>query len=273
MSSYSPQPSEVSRKRQRKKTKPSGKLRHIWLRLLLIFACSLLCYVVYTYGVRPFKSRWRALYGKEEYPSGYSIRGIDISHHQGHIDWSLLSRSKIQKDPVSFVFIKATEGLDFLDENFNDNFYQAREYGFLRSAYHYFKPQVSGKEQARFYLKQVHLEVGDLPPILDIEETGDLSETELQKEALDWLKTVEKQYQVPPILYTNYKFKIKYLNTPDFQKYPYWIAHYYVKSVTYKGPWKFWQHTDQGKIDGIKGNVDFNIFSSSMYELKRLCIE
>lgn len=266
------QKTRTSRKHNTKGTHQI-KLRHTWFRIILVLISGLICYLTYIYGVKPFKLRWRALYGTEEYPSEYSIRGIDISHHQGNIDWKKLANSRIKKDPISFIFIKATEGQDFIDKNFNDNFYQAREYGFLRSAYHYFKPNVPGKEQAKFYLKQVHLEVGDLPPILDIEEKGDLSTEQLQKEALDWLRIVEKQYNVPPILYTNYKFKLKYLNTSDFRRYPYWIAHYYVKSVKYQGEWKFWQHTDQGEIEGIKGKVDLNIYNSSMYELKRLCIE
>ena len=259
-------------KKNRKK-KQSNKIRHTWFRLALIFICGILSFFIYTKGVKPFASKWKALYGKEDYPSDYSIRGIDISHHQGSINWKKLSKSNIQNDPISFIFIKATEGKDFLDENFNDNFYQAQEYGFLRSAYHYFKPQIPGKTQALYYLKQVHLEVGDLPPILDIEEKGDLTIEQLQKEALAWLHTIENHYNTKPILYTNYKFKLDYLNTKEFHRYPYWIAHYYVDHVKYDGDWKFWQHTDKGQINGIQGFVDLNIYNSSMYELKRLCIE
>ena len=170
------------------------------------------------------------------------------------------------------MFIKATEGKNFLDENFNDNFYQAREFGFLRGAYHYFKPNIPAEAQARYFLKQVHLEEGDLPPVLDIEETGGLSPEQLRKVALIWLNMVEKRYGVPPILYTNYKFKLDYLNTPEFKRYPYWIAHYYVRSLTYKGSWKFWQHTDCGRLPGIKEKVDLNIYNGSMYDLRRLCI-
>lgn len=243
------------------------------IRLAWIAAIGLVCYLVYIYGVAPYTSRWQALYGKETYPEGYSIRGIDISHHQGEIDWSKLAAAKIGDERVCFIIIKATEGKDFLDDNFNDNFYQAREYGFLRGAYHYFKPLVPASAQAKYFLKQVHLEEGDLPPVLDIEETGGLAPKALRKAALEWLNAVEKRYGVPPIVYTNYKFKLDYLNTPEFERYPYWIAHYYVRSLTYKGPWKFWQHTDCGRLPGIREKVDFNIYNGSMYDLRRLCIE
>lgn len=258
-----------------KRTLPRFTLqaRILAIRLAWIAAISLVCYLVYIYGVAPYTSRWQALYGTETYPEGYSIRGIDISHHQGEIDWSKLAAAKIGDERVCFIFIKATEGKDFLDENFNDNFYWAREYGFLRGAYHYFKPLVPAALQAKYFLKQVHLEEGDLPPVLDIEETGGLAPEALRKAALTWLNAVEKRYGVPPIVYTNYKFKLDYLNTPEFERYPYWIAHYYVRSLSYQGPWKFWQHTDCGRLPGIREKVDFNIYNGSMYDLRRLCVE
>lgn len=265
--------------RKRRQTTRSAKWPHlkrrlhaIGFRLALLFGVSLVCYLVYVYAVAPYTSRWQALYGSETYPEGFSIRGIDISHHQGEINWELLSKAQIGNEAICFVFIKATEGKNFLDENFNDNFYQAREFGFLRGAYHYFKPNISAEAQAKYFLKQVHLEEGDLPPVLDIEETGGLPPDQLRKAALTWLNRVEERYGVPPILYTNYKFKLDYLNTPEFKRYPYWIAHYYVRSLTYKGSWKFWQHTDCGRLPGIKEKVDLNIYNGSMYDLRRLCI-
>ena len=75
-----------------------------------------------------------------------------------------------------------------------------------------------------------------------------------------------------PILYTGYKFKVDYLNTPEFADYPFWIAHYYVKELQYQGDWTFWQYTDCGKVKGIKGHVDCNIFNGSMSDLCKLLI-
>lgn len=253
--------------------KVASNLRVLAIRLGLICVISLVCYFAYIYGVAPYTSKWQAFYGNEVYPEGYSIHGIDVSHHQGEIDWHKVKNAEVNGEPISFVFIKATEGQNHIDENYNDNFYQARENGFLRGAYHYFKPNISAESQAKFFLKQVHLEEGDLPPVLDIEEKGSLTVEQLRKVSLKWLKLVEARYGVPPIIYTNYKFKKDYLNTPDFERYPYWIAHYYVRSLTYQGKWRFWQHTDCGKIDGIKEKVDLNIYNGSMYDLKHLCIE
>ena len=228
----------------------------------------------YYFFVSPFSFRWRALYGDPSYPEGYEIRGIDISHHQHSIDWQQLRNAMIQRCPVRFVMIKATEGSSHVDPLFRANFNDAAEYGFIRGAYHFWSNRSSARDQAAFFLRQVHLQPGDLPPVLDVEHKPDsLSIEDFQREILTWLHIVEDKYHVKPIIYTYYKFKTAYLGTPVFDQYPYWIAHYYVKQLDYHGPWKFWQHTDAGRLPGIKGYVDFNLYNGSYYDLKQLCIQ
>lgn len=224
--------------------------------------------------VSPFGFRWRALYGDISYPEGYEIHGIDISHHQGEIDWQeLKDHGMIDEFPVRFVMIKATEGSTKVDENFEDNFYQAREYGFTRGAYHFYSVHSSAKAQAAFFIRKVKLENGDLPPVLDVEhKPKNQTDEEFKQSILQWLDIIETHYGVKPIIYTYYKFKIQYLSDSVFDDYPYWIAHYYVDQVEYEGKWKFWQHTDVGRLPGIKGNVDFNIYNGSMYDLRKMTI-
>lgn len=228
----------------------------------------------YYFFVGPFGFRWRALYGDVSYPEGYEIHGIDISHYQGKIDWEKLrNNGMIEKCPVRFVMIKATEGASRLDNCFADNFYQAREYGFIRGAYHFWSTRSTGEAQAEHFIKNVNLEKGDLPPVLDVEHKGKEQSTEdFKKSVKKWLDIVEEHYNVKPIIYTYYKFKMAYLSDSIFDEYPYWIAHYYVDKVEYKGKWKFWQHTDCGRLPGIKGYVDFNIYNGSFYDLRRLTI-
>lgn len=227
----------------------------------------------YSFFVSPTGFRWRALYGDANYPKGFEIHGIDISHYQGNIDWEKLHEAMIEGCPLRFIMIKATEGTSKIDENFSENFYQARENGYIRGAYHFWSNKSTAREQAYHYLEKVHLMDGDLPPVLDVEHKPDNKSVEdFQQDILTWLHIVEDKYHVKPILYTYYKFKEQYLNTPVFEDYPYWIAHYYVEKIEYKGAWKFWQHTDAGKLPGIKGYVDFNVYNGSYYDLKKLTI-
>ena len=227
----------------------------------------------YYFFVGPTGFRWRALYGDARYPQGYEIHGIDISHYQGDINWSKLRHSIIEGCPLRFVIIKSTEGSTRVDEKFNDNFYQAREHGFIRGAYHFWSNKSKAREQAYFFLEHAKLEKGDLPPVLDIEHYPQGVDLEdFQRDVLTWLHIVEDRYHVKPIIYTYFKFKEKYLSAPVFDDYPYWIAHYYVDKVEYKGQWKFWQHTDAGKLPGIRGYVDFDIYNGSYYDLKMLTI-
>ena len=224
--------------------------------------------------VSPFGFRWRALYGEVSYPEGYEIHGIDISHHQGTIDWATLKdEAVIDERPIRFIMIKATEGANKIDENFKDNFYNAREYGFTRGAYHFYGTRSTAKAQAQFFISQVKLEKGDLPPVLDVEhKPSNQTDEEFKQSVLEWLRIVENHYGVPPIVYTYYKFKLRYLSDSSFDAYPYWIAHYYVDKVEYEGAWKFWQHTDAGRLPGIKGDVDFNIYNGSFYDLRQMTI-
>ena len=245
----------------------------LWLGgalIVLVYICFF-----YYFFVGPFGFRWRALYGDVTYPEGYDIRGIDISHYQGKIDWALLRNSGlIEKSPVRFVMIKATEGSDRIDVNFKDNFHNAREFGFIRGAYHFWSNKSGAKLQAKHFINCVKLDEGDLPPVLDVEhKPKHMSVKEFQDSLKCWLNIVEKHYDTVPILYTFYKFKKEYLNDTIFDRYHYWIAHYYVDSVEYEGAWKFWQHTDCGRLPGIKDYVDLNIFNGSLSALDSLLIK
>ena len=242
----------------------------LWLGGLVVI--GLYVGLFYHFFVSPFSFRWRAIYGEPNFPEGYEVRGIDISHYQERVNWEKLRNASIGNAPVSFVIIKATEGSDLFDDNFNRNFANAKRNDLIRGAYHFFVPGVNPRKQAEYFLSIALLESGDLPPVLDIEKKGNLSPEQLRRDVKTWLDIVEKEYGVKPILYTGYKFKLDYLNTPEFDEYPYWIAHYYVEKLAYKGKWTFWQHTDCGKVSGINGFVDFNIFNGSLQDLLDLTL-
>ncbi len=249
--------------------------------LWIIAAGIVLAVVAYIFFLKttfvdPFSFRWNAIYGEGINPDGFEVRGIDISRYQDNIRWDLLRNSDINGQPIRFVFIKATEGTDLIDPNFNENFYQARQNDILRGAYHFFSPRTDARQQARFFLRQVHLEPGDLPPVLDVETRGSLSKKKLQRAVKQWLDVVEQHYGVKPIIYTGYRFKMENLNDTIFDDYPYWIAHYYVNELEYKGKWTFWQYTDAGHVDGVgqqvQDVVDCNIFNGTRQQLLDLTI-
>lgn len=245
-------------------------------RLLLAVVAVLFMAGFYFFCIRPYAYRWKPCAGVQEYgvcmPVAYQVHGIDISHYQGFIDWELLRKAQSPLFPLKFVFVKATEGGDLSDDRFVYNFSEARKNGFIRGAYHFFIPSTPPQKQAEFFIKNVQLEAGDLPPVLDVELRGNRSAEQLKTDVRTWLALVERHYGVRPILYTGYKFKMKYLSDTVFNKYPYWIAHYYVDSVRYKGDWRFWQHTDAGLLPGVSDEVDLNVFNGSLEELKSMTI-
>jgi lysozyme len=264
-------PAKGKSKKKKQKEMPS------WYKYLLGFLIVVVFSgVFYYFFIRPYAYRWKPCYGMKGYgvcmPHGYKVHGIDISHYQGNINWKMLEQTRQGQFPVQFIFMKATEGGDYSDKRFVANFDSAKAHGFIRGAYHFYNPKTDVNKQADFFINSVKLEPGDLPPVLDIEKKGkDMKK--LQADLKLWLRRIENHYGVKPIIYASYKFKNRYLNDSVFNSYPYWIAHYYVDSVYYKGDWKFWQHTDVGTLPGIKEQVDLNVFNGGLEGLNALRIK
>lgn len=273
-----------TRKRKTGKRKASHKVTFgqriaasAWLKsLLAVGVVVIFTATFYYFFIRPYAYRWKPCYGQKGYgvclPHGYKVHGLDISHYQGNIDWHELRQNRLSKFPLHFLFLKATEGGDYIDSTFTRNFDKAYEHGFIRGAYHFYSPNTDPMKQADFFIRTVDLKPGDLPPVLDIEVRGKKNKEELQGALKIWLKRIETHYGVKPIIYASYKFKMKYLNDSVFNTYPYWIAHYYVDSVRYEGKWDFWQHTDAGRVPGIKPDVDLNVYNGALEELLKLTI-
>lgn len=225
---------------------------------------------------RPYFYRFRPCFNHKYYevcmPSGHSVYGIDVSRHQGDIDWERLSTGHHPDAPISFVYVKASEGSDFKDVKFKENFENARKHGFVRGAYHYFSTTSSGLSQANLFISMVKLRKGDLPPVLDIEEKPKNKKKYIE-EVKVWLKKVEEHYGVKPIIYASSKYKQKYLDDPFFKEYPSWVAHYYIPELRKGEEWLMWQCTDLGVLPGIKEKVDINIFNGSKKQFENLLID
>jgi lysozyme len=206
-------------------------------------------------------------------PKGYSVHGIDVSRHNGEIWWEEIAKAKIDTSPISFVFVKVTEGMFFFDREHLDNWNSARKHNMIRGAYHYFRPKYNAAFQAWNFFLHSDLKKGDLPPVLDIEVDEGYSNYEIEKKMRKWLDIVEKHYGVKPIIYTNMAFYKKVVQN-RFDNYPIWIAQY--KSQTPELPngkkWLIWQYADKATLYGINGKVDVNVFNGNIDELKALCI-
>ncbi|MFD1631962.1 glycoside hydrolase family 25 protein [Pseudopedobacter beijingensis] len=206
-------------------------------------------------------------------PRRYYVHGIDVSSYQQKIKWNLVDSMSDEGVKINFAFIKATEGVTLVDPYFQRNWRESKENGIIRGAYHYFKPKKSGQWQAHFFLQTAKFEMGDLPPVLDIEEIGNLSKKELQENVQAFLDEVERKVRVKPIIYTGYKFYVDYLKG-KFDDYPLWVAHYYQPKLKLDNTqWKFWQHADNATVDGIRGKTDLNVFNGDEEDLSALLIQ
>ncbi len=248
-----------------------------WLSLCIVVLVSFTAlYCTFILFFRPYFYRFLPCYGHKQYeiclPSGFSVYGIDISRHQGNIDWGKFKNENPADAPISFVYIKATEGSDFTDVNFTDNFNNAREHGFIRGAYHFFSLHSTGLAQAEMFIKTVKLQKGDLPPMVDI-EVNPKDKTKFLQELKTFITKIEEHYGVKPILYTYRKYKTRYLTDKFFARYPSWVAHYYVDSLGKDVEWLIWQCSDMGEVPGIPEDVDINIFNGNRQQLESLLIK
>ena len=104
-------------------------------------------------------------------PENYLIHGIDVSKYQEIISWESVKEMKVRNVQLGFVFIKATEGIVNTDPQFKRNWKKSKQAGMIRGAYHFFLATKDGREQAENFISMVDLEEGDLPPVVDIEQT------------------------------------------------------------------------------------------------------
>jgi len=195
----------------------------------------------------------------------YTVKGIDVSHYQQAVDWRRVERE------YAFVFIKATEGNHLKDQSFRQHWQTLGKLKMKRGAYHFFRPGADAVRQAEHFIRHVKLKPGDLPPVLDVEVTGNVPARQLVKGVRQWLRRVEGHYKIRPIVYTNHAFYRQYLQG-EVEGYPIWIARYGWRTPQTRPAWHFWQYSDAGRVGGIAGKVDLNVFSGSLADLNRLCL-
>ena len=207
-----------------------------------------------------------------EIPINYAIHGIDVSKYQQIVDWESVKDMSVENVKVGFAFIKATEGNTNEDKCFKRNWKNTKDAGVVRGAYHFFISTKSGRTQAENFIGSVDLSPGDLPPVLDVEQTYGVAPDKIRQRVKEWLVIVENYYGIRPIIYTNVGFYKQYLKD-EFDDYPLWVAHYLQKDrPRIHRPWQFWQHSEQGRVNGILHKVDFNVFNGDSTEFRSLLL-
>ena len=197
--------------------------------------------------------------------------GFDVSEYQSEIDWEQTYHID-ESFELSFVFIRATAGKNKTDKRFKENWKASKERELIRGAYHYYRPNENSIAQAENFIKNVKLERGDLPPVLDIEKLPKSQSIDSLKVGLRrWLKKVEKHYKVKPIIYSGESYYTDFLKE-EFSDYPLWIANYNFWRNHLEDDWLFWQFTEKAQIQGIEGMVDVNIFNGNKNKLLLKCI-
>ena len=201
----------------------------------------------------------------------YPVYGIDVSHHQGPIDWDT-----IEAQGIFFAYLKATEGVDHKDTRFEEYWQTVRGRSFKIGAYHFFSFCKEGALQAQNYIESVKLEPGDLPPVVDLEYAGNCKNAfdtkKLIQEITIYLELITKHYNVEPVIYTTNRF-YKEVVYKHFKNQNIWIRNtYFNPSFSDRKRWIFWQYR-VGPLPGISGDVDLNVFNGSLEKLESYCIK
>lgn len=204
-------------------------------------------------------------------PNGYTITGIDVSRYQGRVDWEKVKKMRSGKLKVNFVFIKCTEGLNYEDPYCERNQKQCKKQDIAFGGYHYFLPTVDATKQADFFLSKYNPKKGNLPPVADIESTGNLNRETVRKNLKTFLKRIEQKTGVKPIIYSYHNFYLNYLSD-GFEEYSIWLAHY-GPGNPHGQPWTFWQFSEQSTISGIKHNVDLNVFKGDSLAFEKIKVK
>ncbi len=204
----------------------------------------------------------------------FEIRGVDVSHYQGTIDWPILAGQDLD-----FAYIKATEGSGHVDECFADNWQEAGKTDLYIGAYHFFSFESEGAKQAQFYIDMVGSLHGKLAPVVDVEFYGDKGSNpppkdEVVKQLRKMLETLEERYQVKPVIYTTYQVYHHYIRE-EFMDYPLWIRNVYYQPLAAGNGWTFWQYSDTTVLEGYQGSeqyIDMNVFRGNREELQKYVV-
>lgn len=182
------------------------------------------------------------------------VIGIDVSAHQGAIDWEA-----VRGDGIAFAYVKATEGVGHADARFDANWKGADDAGIARGAYHYFTLCSPGAAQAEAFLAAAPPDDAALPPVVDLELDSNCTErptaTEAKAEVDAFVAAVEKGWGRRVVVYSSREWRDLY-PLPEEVDRPRWATSHGERP---DGTWQVWQVRFDARVDGIDGDVDLDV--------------
>jgi lysozyme len=199
------------------------------------------------------------------------LAGVDLSHYNGAVDFG-----KVAGAGFAFAYLKASEGQQTKDPLYAANYAGMQQIGVPRGAYHFFYPQLDAQAQATNFLSVVtQLNSGDLPPVIDVEVSGEQTPSAIAAAVQQWLDAVQQGLGRTPMIYTASGFWNAALGgTTAFSAYPLWVAEYTGNSSPRLPSgftnYTFWQYSQSGSVPGIAAAVDMDQFNGDSPALQQL---
>lgn len=193
-----------------------------------------------------------------------TYQGIDISSWQRYVNFYDVKNSGIE-----IVYIKSSEGTKYIDPYFETNYKNAKSNGLKVGFYHYViaRNTSQARAEANFFAKVVSGKQADCKLAMDFENFGNLSTYEINEISKVFLQTLQSTTKTTPIVYSN-AYSARTIFSSALTSYPLWVANYGVSSPEPNGKWEYWtgwQYTSTGRVNGISGNVDKNIFTNNIF--------
>ena len=256
---------------RKKKNKKYKKQTTLILIVSLILVSSVFLIVIDSIK-KLSRDQYHSFYDNK-YSHKYVIRGVDVSHHNGTINWA-----QLKNEGIAFTYIKTTEGLSHKDRKYKENYREAKQSDIKTGTYHFYTFGLDGSMQAQHFIRHAKVGSGDLIPAIDVEHSSinkySRDKDYIQKVIAELVKMENEMYEhygVHPIIYTNkdcYKLYIQ-------DKLPnclIWMSDLHNEPNTKENEWIIWQFSHTGKINGARGDIDLNYFRYSFREFNELLI-
>lgn len=201
--------------------------------------------------------------------AGATVRGIDVSVHNGHVDWG-----KVKGSGIVFAFARVSDGLNHPDTEFAANWAGIKAQGLVRGVYQYFRPGQDPLAQADLLLSKIGtLGAGDLPPVIDVETANGQPLGAVAPAVRAWVDRVKAKTGRDPIVYSASGFWNTLPNRSQFAPDTLWVANYGASCPSMPdswSKWSFWQYSESGSVPGVSGGIDLDQFNGTLAQLQAL---